>query len=82
MIIASKGGSSSPKPAGGSFSGPGLLGSPGKLVRIAGYVVDRLMAAGFSPVNSRKLPIIIGLIGMAVFTFLAAETPSNAYAAD
>lgn len=39
-----------------------------------------MLAAGFSPVNSRKLPIIIGLIGMAVFTFLAAETPSNVMA--
>jgi hypothetical protein len=30
------------------------------------------MAGGFSPINSRKLPIIIGLVAMAVFTFVAA----------
>jgi uncharacterized protein (DUF1810 family) len=38
------------------------------------------MAGGFSPINSRKLPIIIGLVAMAVFTFVAAETPSNVVA--
>jgi MFS family permease len=50
----------------------GVVGSVG-----FGWVTDRLMASGFSPVNSRKLPIICGLIGMAVFTFLAAEAQSN-----
>ncbi len=35
------------------------------------------MAVGFSPVNSRKLPIVIGLLGMAGFTYIAAETDSN-----
>ena len=38
------------------------------------------MAGGFSPINSRKLPIIIGLVAMAAFTFVAAETPSNVVA--
>ena len=38
------------------------------------------MAGGFSPINSRKLPIIVGLVAMAVFTFVAAETPSNVVA--
>ena len=50
----------------------GVVGSIG-----AGWVTDRLMAGGFSPINSRKLPIIIGLVAMAAFTFVAAETPSN-----
>jgi MFS family permease len=50
----------------------GVVGSVG-----FGWVTDRLMAAGFSPVNSRKLPIILGLLGMAVFTYIAAETGSN-----
>jgi MFS family permease len=50
----------------------GVVGSVG-----FGWVTDRLMARGFSPVNSRKLPIICGLIGMAVFTFIAAEAQSN-----
>src|SRR3984957_15448149 len=50
----------------------GVVGSIG-----AGWVTDRLMAGGFSPINSRQLPIIIGLVAMAAFTFVAAETPSN-----
>jgi hypothetical protein len=50
----------------------GVVGSIG-----AGWVTDKLMAGGFSPINSRKLPIIVGLVAMAVFTFVAAETPSN-----
>ncbi len=50
----------------------GVVGSVG-----FGWITDRLMAAGFSPVNSRKLPIVCGLLGMAAFTFVAAETNSN-----
>jgi sugar phosphate permease len=50
----------------------GVIGSVG-----FGWVTDRLMAAGWSPVNSRKLPIILGLLGMAVFTYIAAEASSN-----
>lgn len=46
----------------------------------AGWLTDRLMQLGLSPINSRKVPIIVGLFGMAVFTFLAAETPSNVLA--
>src|SRR5262249_52885392 len=42
----------------------GVIGSVG-----FGWITDRLMAAGFSPVNSRKLPIVCGLLGMAVFTY-------------
>jgi MFS family permease len=53
----------------------GVVGSIG-----AGWVTDRLMAGGFSPINSRKLPIIVGLVAMAVFTFVAAETPNNVVA--
>ncbi len=53
----------------------GVIGSVG-----FGWVTDRLMAAGFSPVNSRKLPIIIGLFGMAIFTYIAAEATSNVIA--
>ena len=36
----------------------GVVGSIG-----AGWITDRLMTDGFSPINSRKLPIIIGLGG-------------------
>ncbi|HYZ24484.1 MAG TPA: MFS transporter [Rhodopila sp.] len=50
----------------------GVIGSVG-----FGWVTDRLMAAGFSPVNSRKIPIVCGLLGMAVFTYIAAEADSN-----
>jgi cyanate permease len=53
----------------------GVIGSVG-----FGWVTDRLMAAGFSPVNSRKIPIVCGLLGMAVFTTIAAETSSNVVA--
>ena len=35
----------------------GVIGSVG-----FGWTTDRLMAAGFSPVNSRKVPIILGLV--------------------
>jgi MFS family permease len=50
----------------------GVIGSVG-----FGWVTDKLNAAGFSPVNSRKIPIIIGLFGMALFTFISAEASSN-----
>jgi sugar phosphate permease len=53
----------------------GVLGSIG-----GGWFADRLMAAGFSPINSRKIPVIVGLLGMAGFTIVAAETPSNTIA--
>lgn len=43
-----------------------------------GLVADRLLRQGFSPVNSRKLPLVIGLVGVAAFTLGAAEAPSNA----
>ena len=53
----------------------GVLGSIG-----GGWIADWLMRRGFSQVNSRKTPIIIGLLGMVVFTVVAAETPSNTLA--
>jgi MFS family permease len=54
---------------------PYVFGFAGSL--FGGWACDRLMAAGFSPINSRKLPIIIGMIGMAGFTVLAALADSN-----
>lgn len=42
-----------------------------------GWIADRLMASGLSPIASRKIPVIVGLLGMAGFTLVAAETPSN-----
>ena len=53
----------------------GVLGSIG-----GGWIADWLMRRGFSPVNSRKLPVIIGLLGMVIFTVVAAETPSDVLA--
>src|SRR5271166_4527393 len=38
------------------------------------------MRRGFSPVNSRKIPVIIGLLGMVAFTIVAAETESDVLA--
>jgi MFS family permease len=53
----------------------GVLGSIG-----GGWIADWLMRRGFSQVNSRKTPIIIGLLGMVAFTVVAAETPSDTLA--
>ncbi len=50
----------------------GVLGSIG-----GGWIADWLMRRGFSPVNSRKVPVIVGLLGMVVFTVVATETPSD-----
>jgi MFS family permease len=54
---------------------PYVFGFIGSL--FGGWACDRLMEAGFSPINSRKLPIIVGMIGMASFTVLAALADSN-----
>ncbi len=53
----------------------GVLGSIA-----GGWIADWLMRRGFSPVNSRKAPVIIGLFGMVVFTVVAAVTPSDVLA--
>ena len=53
----------------------GVVGSVG-----GGWVADRLMAAGFSPINSRKIPVIVGLIGTALFTVITAEAASDTVA--
>jgi sugar phosphate permease len=50
----------------------GVVGSIG-----GGWIADWLMRRGFSPINSRKIPVVIGLLGMVVFTVVAAETPSD-----
>src|SRR3954447_9901530 len=53
----------------------GVVGSIG-----GGWIADRLMQRGFSPVNSRKIPVIVGLLGMVAFTVVAAETDSDVLA--
>jgi sugar phosphate permease len=50
----------------------GVVGSVG-----GGWVADRLMAAGLSPINSRKVPVIVGLVGMGAFTYVAAVVASD-----
>jgi cyanate permease len=49
---------------------PFIFGFLGSLV--GGAFSDRLAARGISPINSRKFPIAVGLMGMAVFTVPAA----------
>ena len=51
---------------------PFVFGFFGSLA--GGWLSDRLSKRGLSPVLSRKLPIIAGLFGMAVFTIPAALT--------
>ena len=46
----------------------------------SGYIADWLMARGMAPMNSRKWPICVGLIGAACFTIPAAYTPSTVMA--
>jgi MFS family permease len=46
----------------------------------SGYIADWLMHRGMAPMNSRKWPICVGLIGAACFTVPAAYTPSTAMA--
>jgi sugar phosphate permease len=53
----------------------GVIGSIG-----GGWIADWLMRLGFSPINSRKIPVIVGLLGMVGFTVVAAETPSDFFA--
>ena len=53
----------------------GTLGMVG-----SGYIADWLMARGMAPMNSRKWPICVGLIGAAFFTIPAAYTPSTVMA--
>ncbi len=45
-----------------------------------GLLADRMVRRGYSPVNSRKIPLVAGLIGVAIFTIAAAEVPNNALA--
>jgi MFS family permease len=50
----------------------GVIGSLG-----SGWSADYLARRGVSPVNSCKIPVVIGLVGMAAFTVVAALTPST-----
>lgn len=54
---------------------PYVFGIVGSL--LGGWGADRLMRAGLSPISSRKIPIILGMLGAAACTVFAALTPSN-----
>lgn len=49
----------------------GVVGSVG-----GGWLCDKLLAMGFTPINSRKVPMVVSLVGTAVFTFLTAVAPT------
>ncbi|EKT4543492.1 MFS transporter [Pseudomonas sp.] len=53
---------------------PYLVGTLGMV--LSGFIADALLARGASPINSRKWPICIGLLGGAAFTVPAAFTPN------
>ncbi|HET9146561.1 MAG TPA: MFS transporter [Acetobacteraceae bacterium] len=47
---------------------------------LGGYFVDFLLRRGFSPINSRKYPAAVALLGTAAFTVAAAYVSSNTLA--
>lgn len=53
---------------------PYLAGTFGQLS--SGVLADHLLARGMQPINSRRLPLCIGLVFAALFTIPAAYTPS------
>jgi cyanate permease len=63
------------KSAGFATAVPFIAGVIGGL--IGGWLTDWLMARGLSPINSRRYPMTVSLLGMAVCTVGAALVPSN-----
>ncbi len=57
---------------------PYLFGTLGSL--FCGFLADHLLRRGVSPINSRKWPICIGLLGSAGFTVPVVYTPTTAMA--
>ena len=57
---------------------PYLFGIIGSL--LGGRICDLLLRRGFSPINSRKFPIVASLAGTAIFTVLAARTQTSVLA--
>lgn len=53
---------------------PYVFGALGSL--FCGYLADHLLHRGISPINSRKWPICIGLVGSAIFTIPVAYASS------
>lgn len=66
------------KSAGFATAVPFIAGVIGGL--IGGWLTDWLMAQGLSPINSRRYPMTVSLLGMAVCTVGAALVPSNTLA--
>ncbi|HEX4259920.1 MAG TPA: MFS transporter [Acetobacteraceae bacterium] len=57
---------------------PFVFGVIGSLT--GGWVCDWLVRRGMTPIGSRKLPIILGMVASAALTAIAAVTPSNTVA--
>jgi sugar phosphate permease len=57
---------------------PFLCGAAGSIV--TGRICDKLLRHGFSPIASRKIPMIASLLGVALFSCLTARA-SNAFEA-
>lgn len=66
------------KSAGFAAAAPFVAGVIGGL--FGGWLTDWLMARGLSPINSRRVPMTISLLGMAGCTVAAALVASNALA--
>lgn len=66
------------KSAGFAAAAPFVAGVIGGL--FGGWPTDWLMARGLSPINSRRAPMTISLLGMAGCTVAAALVASNALA--
>ena len=47
---------------------------------VAGWFSDHLIRRGMSPIQSRKLPIVLRMVGMSLFTVPAALVRSNVVA--
>ena len=54
---------------------PYFFGTLGSL--FCGFLADYLLRRGLSPINSRKWPICVGLVGAAGFTIPVAYTPDT-----
>jgi sugar phosphate permease len=57
---------------------PFLFGVVGSL--LGGWICDRLLAKGFTPINSRKVPMVTALLGTALFTLFTALAPNSTVA--
>jgi sugar phosphate permease len=57
---------------------PYVFGLAGTIV--GGWVAERLIARGISPINSSRIPVVVGLLAAAACTALAAGAPSDVVA--